>query len=186
MCFYRPQWSRGQVNIFAPVCHSVHSGACLPQCMLGYHPPPRNSPHQEQTPPRSRLPLGADPLEQTPPPGADTPPGADPPRIRHPPPPPRSRLWHTVNERPVRILLECILVEIYFFLICFYFVPDIKHKMRFLFPGRMWGKWASSYENKVIPVQWWCLWTINWNHSVPLNVKIPLWANLQYVILGIP
>ena len=26
------------------------------------------------------------------------------------PPPPRSRLWHTVNERPVRILLECILV----------------------------------------------------------------------------
>ena len=26
-------------------------------------------------------------------------------------PPPRSRLRHTVNERPVRILLECILVE---------------------------------------------------------------------------
>ena len=34
------------------------------------------------------------------PPGADTPPG----------PPPGSRLQHTVNERPVRILLECILV----------------------------------------------------------------------------
>ena len=29
---------------------------------------------------------------------------------RPPPPPPGSRLQHTVNERPVRILLECILV----------------------------------------------------------------------------
>ena len=36
------------------------------------------------------------PQEQTHPLGADTPPG--------------SRLRHTVNERPVRILLECILV----------------------------------------------------------------------------
>ena len=35
---------------------------------------------------------------------ADTPPGADAPL------PLASRLWHTVNERPVRILLECILV----------------------------------------------------------------------------
>ena len=39
------------------------------------------------------------PLEQTPPPRADT----------HLPSP-GSRLRHTVNERPVRILLECILV----------------------------------------------------------------------------
>ena len=30
--------------------------------------------------------------------------------LPHPPPPPRSRLRHTVNEPPVRILLECILV----------------------------------------------------------------------------
>ena len=30
------------------------------------------------------------------------------------PPPQGSRLQHTVNERPVRILLECILLEIYF------------------------------------------------------------------------
>ena len=28
----------------------------------------------------------------------------------HPPPPAGSRLQHTINERPVRILLECILV----------------------------------------------------------------------------
>ena len=47
-----------------------------------------------------------------PPPGADTlpPPGADPPGVDTPPP--GSRLWHTVNERPVSILLECILVEV--------------------------------------------------------------------------
>ena len=42
------------------------------------------------------------------PPREQTPPGS-----RHPPGPdtrPGSRLQHTVNERPVRILLECILV----------------------------------------------------------------------------
>ena len=53
----------------------------------------------------------------TPPPGADTPRSRHPPGNRHTPPtpprsrhPPESRLRHTVNERPVRILLECILV----------------------------------------------------------------------------
>ena len=25
-------------NIFTPVCQSLCSGGCLPQCMLGYHP----------------------------------------------------------------------------------------------------------------------------------------------------
>ena len=53
----------------------------LPQCMLGY-------PREADPPPGSRHP-----------PGAGTPPGSR-------PSPPR----HTVNERPVRILLECILV----------------------------------------------------------------------------
>ena len=35
-------------------------------------------------------------------------------RVCHKPPPPRQILWlrRTVNERPVRILLECILVKI--------------------------------------------------------------------------
>ena len=47
--------------------------------------------------PRSRHPPGAEP------------PGADTQWVRHPPPP-GSRLQHTVNERPLRILLECILV----------------------------------------------------------------------------
>ena len=42
---------------------------------------------------------------------------ADPPQTRQTPPgpgrsPPRSRLQHTVYERPVRILLECILVSL--------------------------------------------------------------------------
>ena len=53
-------------NVFTPVCHSVHGGGCLPQCMLGYT-------HT----------LADTPLEQTPP-WAD-PPGADTPRSRHPP-----------------------------------------------------------------------------------------------------
>ena len=30
--------SLGQGNIFAPVCHSVHRGGCLPHCMLWYTP----------------------------------------------------------------------------------------------------------------------------------------------------
>ena len=77
LCFYR--------------CLSVHGGVgCLPQCMLGYHPPSR-SPLQKQTP---RPPPRADTLpppradEQTSP-GADTPQRADPPqketpKSRHP------------------------------------------------------------------------------------------------------
>ena len=60
-------------------------GACL-----------RQPPFRKQTPPGSRQP----PQEQTPPPPrSDTPPSR---------PPPGSRLQHTVNEWPVRILLECI------------------------------------------------------------------------------
>ena len=47
--YYWPQRSCGQGNIFTPVCHSVHRGV-LPQCMLGYHHPPRT----RQPPPRTR------------------------------------------------------------------------------------------------------------------------------------
>ena len=53
---YRPQRSCGQGNIFTPVCHSVHRGACL-----------------RQTPP-----------EQTPT-GSDTPPGQTPPGTKYTP-----------------------------------------------------------------------------------------------------
>ena len=65
----------------------------LPQCMLGYHPPP---PMKE-----APLPKGGNPLGGGPPPPEGGPPGKE-----AAPPPPR----HTVNEWPVRILLECILV----------------------------------------------------------------------------
>ena len=77
--FYRPQRSCGQGNIFTPVCHSFCSQGVLPQCMLGYHPPP--TPRPGRHPPGTR---------QTPPPGADThsPPGdqADPPWDQADPP----------------------------------------------------------------------------------------------------
>ena len=84
MDFYWPQRSWAKV-MFLQVCVILFTGGGLPQCMLGYPPPPGGRPPWEQAPPP-----GADP------PRADTPPG--------------SRLQHTVNERPVRILLECILV----------------------------------------------------------------------------
>ena len=57
---------------------------------LGEHPPQHGEPHQTRhIPPGGR-----------PPPGMETPPG--------------SRLRHTVYDRPVRILLECILVLLVF------------------------------------------------------------------------
>ena len=109
-------------------------GVCLSACWdtipPGADPPgadtPRTRPSQSR-PPQSRHPppLGPDPLQQIPlgpdSPGADTPPGPDPTSSRNPPPeqtppwgadtpPPGSRLQHTVYERPVRILLKCILV----------------------------------------------------------------------------
>ena len=75
----------GQGNIFTSVCLSTGGGVCLSACW-DTHPP------RGRHPPRTRHPLGS----QTPPRREQTPLG--------------SRLQHTVNERPVRILLECILV----------------------------------------------------------------------------
>ena len=81
--------------IFLHLSVILFTGGCLPQCMLGYHSPGADTPLGADTP-QSRH-----PQEQTPP-RADTTPWEQ-------TPPPRSRLPHTVNERPVRILLECIL-----------------------------------------------------------------------------
>ena len=95
---YRPQRSCGQGYVFTRVCDSVKRGvsasvhAGIPTLPGGRHPPGADTPPWSRHPPRSRHP-----------PGADTPP---------------SRLRDTVNERPVRILLECILV--------FFKVPLIK------------------------------------------------------------
>ena len=90
-CHYRPQRSCGQGYVFTRVCDSVNrgGGVCLSACWDTTPSP------LEQTHPR----------EQTPPPQSRYPP-------KQTPPPPRSRHRHTVNERPVRILLECILVGI--------------------------------------------------------------------------
>ena len=105
---YRPQRSWGKV-MFSQACVILFTRGCLPQCMLGYHPPPgadtpQSRPPTEQTPPRSRHPQEQtlpSPLEQTPPSPEQTPPGADTPlradtplQSRYPPPeqtPPRSR-----------------------------------------------------------------------------------------------
>ena len=89
----------GQGNVFTGVCDSVNREGGLPQCMLGYHPP------WEQTPPPgadTHTPPGPDspPWEQTHPLRDQTPLGADTPLEQTLP----------VNKRPVRILLECILV----------------------------------------------------------------------------
>ena len=99
--FYRLQRSWAKV-IFSQACvkNSVHrgggEGVCLSACWDTL--PPEQTPPPKTRPPWSRHPPEQTPPEQTPPP----PPGEDNPT--------GSRLQHTVNERPVRILLECILV----------------------------------------------------------------------------
>ena len=50
------KWSLGQGHIFTPVCHSVHGGGVLPQCMLGCHPQTRHP--LDQASPRTRYPPG--------------------------------------------------------------------------------------------------------------------------------
>ena len=85
----------GQGNVFTGICDSVHR-----------HPPIPDTPREQthtppgvDTPPRSRPPWSRHPPRTRHPPGPDTPPG--------------SRLRHTVNKQPVRILLECNLVKYY-------------------------------------------------------------------------
>ena len=101
------------ISLHLSVIHSVHrGGGGLSQCMLGYH-----SPQTRQTPPGP----GRPPRDQADTPQTrQTPPWdqADPPPTPQGPdtPPdqadtlPESRLQHMVYERPVRTLLECILV----------------------------------------------------------------------------
>ena len=85
-----------QSNIFGSVCQEFCSqgGGCLPHCMLGYTPP---GPKADTPGAKGRHPPG---------PKADTLPlqTATARDQRQTPP------WDTVNERAVRILLECILV----------------------------------------------------------------------------
>ena len=94
--------------------------------------PPDGEPPLDGEPPQMENPPGMEnspwdgephpPWMESSPPGWRTPPDGEPPRDGEPPPdgepprmenpPPGSRLQHTVYERPVCILLECILVFI--------------------------------------------------------------------------
>ena len=132
---YRPQRSCGQGNVFTGVCLSTGGeGVCLSACWDARpprtrQPPPPGSgrpPWDQADPPGTRqTPLGPGrppwirqiPPDQAGPPWDQVDP--PPPGTRQTPPgsgrrPPGSRLQHTVYERPVRILLECILVIPYF------------------------------------------------------------------------
>ena len=132
--YYRPQRSCGQGYVFTRVCDSVHRGrspenppqdqadtpdqAEPPQDQAD--DPSRETPWDQADPPgRENPPDQADPPQGEPPQTRQTPPGpgrTPPPRTGRPPPPPTRQtpppgrlLQHTVNEQPVRILLECIL-----------------------------------------------------------------------------
>ena len=97
-------------------------GVCLSACWDAIPPPGLGRPPPDLAdPPRSHT-TTPQIRHHHPPPGSDTTttttpdqtPPPPPPRTWQtppPPPPPGSRLQHTVYERPVRILLECILVH---------------------------------------------------------------------------
>ena len=97
--YYRPQRNCGQGYVFTRVCDSVQGGSPCKETpweggtpWQGDHPPKGGTPPEGGTPP-ARRPLGRrHPLTRRSP-SKETPP-------------------HKVNERPVHILLECILVEI--------------------------------------------------------------------------
>ena len=96
-------WPRLRFNTCVWFCSQGGvSGQGEPPSPRAGRTPPEQTPPQDQTP-QSRHPL---------PPG--TRPYPPSPWSRHPPPP-GSRLQHTAYERPVRILLECILVCFGFF-----------------------------------------------------------------------
>ena len=121
--FYRPQRSCGQGNVFTRVCvilftggsASVHAGIPSTPPHL---PPPEGGPPEADTSPGSRhTPREADP------PGSRHPPGSRPPKKQTLPPGSRPPPRHTVNERPVRILLECILFSLMFVIFSLIFSP---------------------------------------------------------------
>ena len=103
--------SLGQGNIFSSVCQEFCTRGGLPQCILGYHPPPPQTRQNYQAPRWSRHPLdqappeqalpppwsrhaprpGTPPPEQTPP--EQTPPRAGTPSEQTPPTLLRSACW---------------------------------------------------------------------------------------------
>ena len=91
--FYRPQRSCDQGYVFIRVCDSVNGGG-----LWQGDPPGRETPPSRETPRQGGTP------QQGEPPGRETPRQGEPPPARH-----------MVNEWPVHILLECILVNQLFF-----------------------------------------------------------------------
>ena len=91
VCYYRPQRSCGQGNIFTPVCHSVNRGRGSASMHAGIPTKPprtRQTPPVRHQPPRPHRPPRSDTPPPTPP-GSDTnPPGSDPPRSDTTPPRP--------------------------------------------------------------------------------------------------
>ena len=131
--YYRPQRSCGQGYVFTRVCDSVNRGVCLSECW-------NTSPPDSRHPPGADTPLGADPPRSRPP-GSRHPPRKQTPhpRSRHPP---GSRLRHMVNERPVHIILKCILVYSNY-PICHMSVADLHSKILD----------TCSFHEKL--VEWW-------------------------------
>ena len=113
--YYRPQRSCGQGYVFTRVCDSVHRGVSGEPPLDQADPPgPGRPPPGPGRPPLAgRSPPGP---RRIPPGPRRTPPDqGEPPRTKETPA--GRRLKHTVNERPVHILLECILVHNAFLLI---------------------------------------------------------------------
>ena len=105
---YRPQRSCGQGNVFTGVCLSTGGeGVCLSACWDAIPPRDQADPPRMENPPGWRPPGWRTPPDGEPPQDGEPPWMENPPRMENPP---GSRLQHTVYERPVRILLECILV----------------------------------------------------------------------------
>ena len=81
-CYYRPQRSCGQGNIFTPVCHSVHRG---PGVSEAEPPPPKVRPPGRRYP-RQHTPPGSRPIPGSRPPGSRHHPQQTSPRTRPAPP----------------------------------------------------------------------------------------------------
>ena len=105
--YYRPQRSWAKV-IFSQASVCPRGGGVSASVHAGIYPP-----RADHLPPDQTSPPGPHPPRPDPP-GADPPREQTPSQSRHPPrsrpPPPPRKHQHTVNERPVRILQECILV----------------------------------------------------------------------------
>ena len=130
--YYPPQRSWGKVMFLQASVILLTGGEYLtpppPDLEQTHHPPPHppdqvHPPGTRYTPPGPGTP--PPPWDQVHPPGPGTPPspgdqvhppgpGTPPPRTRYTPPPTQSMLGDTVNERAVRILLECNLVDFIF------------------------------------------------------------------------